>query len=137
MLADYFEKIDAILEEHKTAVIYLATDTHFGVLAFVDRYGTRVKYDKDITRTSLDNLLAWAFARGQGATDGVGFISGKGYELQHEASANSPGGSVKMGWDVLTDVMCLCKCDWFVHTLSNLALAVSYINPDIEMVKAK
>ncbi len=137
-LVDYFQKIDHIISQNpdKNILIYLATDTDFGIYAFIDKYGSdRVRYDKNIKRTSMDNLLAWAFARGNAKTDNVGFINNKGYELQHETSASSIGGNIKMGIDVLVDVFCLCRCKWFIHTLSNLSLAVSYINPELDMIK--
>lgn len=41
---------------------------------------------------------------------------------------------IKLGEDVLVDVLAISKCCKFIHTLSNLALAVSYINPNIEML---
>lgn len=132
-LKNYFKRIDEILSNHPEAHIFLATDTYFGVLAFKDKYGDKLFYNKYITRTSLDNLLEWAHARGNGSVDGVGFINNKGYELQHVFCAANVA-SCKMGYDVLIDAICLSKCDWFVHTLSNLSLAVSYMNPKIEMI---
>jgi hypothetical protein len=135
LLRDYFNQIDKILEEHPDAGIYLATDTDFGVVAFKQQYGDKVVYIEGIARTSLDNLLEWAYARGESKADGVGFINNKGYELQHVSSEQHPGGNPQLGMDVIVDVFCLAKCEWMVHTVSNLSLAVSYINPDTNMIK--
>jgi hypothetical protein len=137
LLEDYFKKIDEILEFNKDAGIYLATDTEFGIAAFQRKYGSRLGYIEGITRTSMDNLLEWAYARGVANSDGVGFINNKGYELQHVSSRENEGGDPTLGYDVLLDVFCLGECDWFIHTVSNLSLAVSYINPDIEMIIVK
>ena len=134
-ISRYFNKIDELLSQHPNARIFLATDTHFGVIAFKAEYGERLFYNTSITRTSLDNLLEWAYARGTGITDGVGFINNKGYELQHVSCALNMT-DCKIGYDVLVDTICLSKCDWFVHTLSNLSLAVSYMNPKTEMILA-
>lgn len=131
-LADYFQQIDKFLTE--STKIYLATDTEFGVAAFVHKYGDRVIYNKDTSRTSLDNLLEWAFARGVGTTDCVGFVNNKGYELHHE---NAGIENTKLGEDVLMDVLTICRCKTFIHSLSNIALACSYINPLLEMVMVK
>lgn len=132
-VSKYFEKVDELLQKHPSAHVFLATDTHFGVVAFKDKYGEKLIYNISITRTSLDNLLEWAYARGLGETDTVGFINNKGYELQHVVCADNTT-STKIGYDVLVDALCLSKCNWFVHTLSNVSFAVSYINPNIDMI---
>lgn len=134
LLRDYFREIDKIIDSHPNVWIYLATDNDLGVLAFSQRYGTRLGYIQDITRTSLDNLLEWAYERGTSHTDSMGFIGGKGYELHYTAAVNNPHGDPKLGTDVLTDVFCLAACEYFIHTASNVALAVSYINPNTKMI---
>ena len=126
---DYFDCIDKHMGEHTK--IYLATDTQIGLAAFLFKYGNRVVYNPDIARTSMDNLLEWAFARGNGRTDSLGFIDGKGFELHNE---NSGVSSTRLGEDVIIDVLTITRCRLFIHTLSNLALAVSYINPALEMI---
>lgn len=135
LLKDYFEQVDKILEVVPDAQIYLATDTDFSIAAFRERYSNKLCFVEGIARTSMDNLLEWAYARGGGKTNGVGFIGGKGFELQHVSSKESPEGNPQLGKDVIVDVYCLAKCDWFIHTVSNLSLAVSYINPTLKMIK--
>jgi hypothetical protein len=137
LLEDYFKKIDKIIEKNKDVGIYLATDTEFGIAAFQRRYGIKLGYIEGIKRTTMDNLLEWAYARGVSNSDGVGFIDNKGYELQHISSRENKGGDPSLGYDVLLDVFCLAECDYFIHTVSNLSLAVSYINPDLEMIIVK
>jgi hypothetical protein len=128
-LQEYFDLIDKHTK-HNTK-IYLATDTEFGVAAFKHKYGDRIVYNTAISRTSIDNILEWAFARGNAKTDNVGFVGNKGYELHHENAGMS---GTKLGEDVICDVLTICRCNVFIHSLSNIALAVSYINPHIEMV---
>lgn len=135
LLKDYFEKIDDIIAGNKDVGIFLATDTEFGILAFKDKYGSRVGYIQGIKRTPVDNLLEWAYARGNAKHDNVGFINNKGYEVHHIASEKGKGGDPQLGYDVILEVLCLSKCDWFIHTVSNLSLAVSYMNPYVEMIK--
>ena len=132
-LNDYFKKLDNILidDDYK---IFLATDTDFGLLAFKSRYGDKIIYTKNIDRLPLDNILEWAYAgHNKGKMDNVGFIEGKGYELQHIASENR-NLSTKLGDDILSDVFCLSKCKYLIHPISNISLMVSYINPNIEML---
>jgi hypothetical protein len=131
LFTDYFKTIDSLLEQHPTASILLCTDTDLGVTAFKNEYGgSRLIYDPDVRRTSLDNILEWAYARGRGTVNAVGMINNRGYELQH--TQDGPYHS-DLGCDVICDVMLLAQCDHFVHTVSNLALAVSYFNPAVEM----
>ncbi len=130
LFRDYFKTIDGLLEQHPNASILLSTDTDLGVVGFKNKYGARLFYDAAVQRTSLDNILEWAYARGRGAVNAVGMINNKGYELQH--TQGDPYHS-ELGCDVICDVMLLAQCDYFVHSVSNLALAVSYINPDVEM----
>lgn len=137
LLSHYFDVVDKVLKSHPNADIYLATDTDFGLLAFQKRYGSKVKFIPEITRTSLDNLLEWAYARGFASTSDVGFVGNKGFELQHVSSRENVHGNPALAYDVLTDVFCLAECQWFVHTVSNLALAVSYINPSATMLPVK
>lgn len=132
-LNDYFKKLDNILIEDDYK-IFLATDTDFGLLAFKNRYGDKIIYTKNIDRLPLDNILEWAYAgHSKGKMDNVGFIEGKGYELQHIAS-ESRSLSTKLGDDILSDVFCLSKCNYLIHPISNISLMVSYINPKIEML---
>lgn len=130
LFKDYFNAIDGLLKQHPNASILLSTDTDLGIAAFKNNYGSRIFCDPDVQRTSLDNILEWAYARGHGKVNAVGMINNKGYELQHTQNTQFHS---KLGRDVVCDVMLLAQCDHFVHTVSNLALAVSYINPDIQM----
>lgn len=136
LLEHYFSKIDKILLNHPNVNIFLATDTDFGVMAFKQKYGNKLIYNKNTIRTSLDNILEWAYNRGISRTDGVGFINGKGFELQH-SMCNENISNINLGYDVITDVYCLAYCDWFIYTISNLSLAVSYINPKVNMIQVK
>ena len=133
-LNDYFKRIDKILEKDDEYKIFLATDTELGLLAFNNKYKEKIIYTKNIERLPLDNILEWAYAgHNKGKMDNVGFIKGKGYELQHIASEKR-NLSTKFGDDILSDVFCLSKCNYLIHPVSNISLMVSYINPKIKML---
>lgn len=129
---DYFNAIDKLLLDHPQSKIFLATDTELGMMAFSFKYGDRVHWIPEIKRVDIDNILDWAHATRSGKADNMDFINGQGYQLHYTSCGLSDG--TKLGKDVLKEVLCLSKCTWFVHCLSNVALAVSYFNPDVEMI---
>lgn len=126
---DYFTKIDNILLQHPDANIFLATDNDLGILVFKDRYSNKIIYRNDVERTSVDNIIDWAYACSTSKPDHLGFINNVGYQVHYDSKS-----SIKMGHDVLIDALCLSRCNYLVHTVSNIALAVSYINVDIHMI---
>lgn len=131
-LEQYFDKIDIILKENPNTQIFLATDSNFGLYAFKEKYGNKIKYINDVERLSMTEFLHWCFSLADGKADDVGFINGTGYELHHKR-VKEPDNR-KLTIDLLTEVLCLSKCDYLVHTTSNVALAISYMNPNLELV---
>lgn len=131
-LEEYFNIIDAILSQHPDSKIFLASDSQFGIFAFLEKYGNKVCYIKDIDRLSMSEFLHWCFGLAEGSADHVGFINGKGYELHHSRIDRSD--NKKMTIDLLKEVLCLSKCNQLINTISNISLAISYINPKIEML---
>jgi hypothetical protein len=109
----YVEKIEDILRSRNgEAVIFLATDVEAYVRRLQRAFHAQVIVQPGVTRL-LENP------------------SGDfGHQLHH---GNAPA-SLKLGEDVLVDCLLLAKCHVFVHTVSNIATAVGYINPDILMV---
>lgn len=127
-LRDYYSIIDKYIQP--TTKIFLATDTEFAVMAFQQKYGDKLIYNKDSMKTSIDNILEWSYALTQSKSDNLGFINGKGYELH---CTNIGQNNTVLGDDVICDVLAISKCRVFVHVLSNLSIAVSYMNPNIKM----
>jgi hypothetical protein len=125
----YFKIIDKLIKDNTNAMIYLATDNDLGLLVFKDRYKEKIIYREDVKRTCIDNILDWAYASNNHKSDNLGFINNVGYQVHYDCLS-----CLKMGYDVLIDALCLSKCNYFVHTISNISFAVSYINPDIQML---
>lgn len=133
-LQQYFDAINEILVNNPEAQIFIASDTEFGILAFQKEYGDRLHYIENIERLNLDNILAWAYAMKQHKkSNDVGFINNKGYELQHIKSSENHVDNYKMTKDLLLEVLCLSECNYLIHTISNIALTISYINPSITL----
>jgi len=131
-LEDYFEKIDLIVQDKPDSKFFLASDSKFGIYAFTEKYGDRVVYVNDIDRLTMSEFLHWSFSLSEGRADKVGFINGKGYELHHKRVNNED--NTKMTIDLLIEVLCLSKCHQLINTTSNIPLAISYINPNIEII---
>lgn len=131
-LEQYFEKIDKILSQQPDAQIFLATDSNFGIYAFMEKYKNKIKYIENIDRISMPEFLQWCFSLAEGQADNVGFINGQGFELHHKRIGSTD--NKKMTIDLLTEVLCLAKCDYLIHTTSNVALSISYINPELELI---
>lgn len=134
---DYFDNIDLLLEQNPNALIYLVADTELAVSAFQNKYGYKVLYDKHAGRASFDNILKWAYARSKGGINSIGMINNIGYEYHMEQARKMERDPIDMGIDIVSNTICLSKCKWFIYIPSNISLAVSYMNPDIDMIPVK
>lgn len=131
-LEDYFIQIDAILEKYPDSKIFLASDSQFGIYSFTEKYPNKVVYIQDIDRLSMAEFLHWSFGLADGKADHVGFINGKGYELHHKRVGQK--NNKKMTIDLLKEVLCLSNCNQIINNISNIPLAISYINPKVEII---
>ena len=138
LFRDYFDKIDELLVKHPDSHIYLATDTDLAVAVFKERYGSLLHYSRSVYRTSVDDFVDWVFARENSPTDKEGFVGGKGYDSHAKVSETmDPHRCRKMGEDILVDMLMISKCAYFVHTISNFTITLSYVNPKIELLSVK
>ena len=58
----------------------------------------------------------------------------EGFQIQHLNAQNTKKWSMGLAEDVIADAWGLAKCDVLVHTVSNVATAVLFINPKIESI---
>jgi hypothetical protein len=130
-LDSYFSVVDKILSEIPNAQIFLASDNTFGIYAFLERYGNKICFFSDIDRITMSEFLEWAFSLADAKPDHVGFIKGKGHELHHKRIGKN---NKQMTLDLLTEVLCLSRCNFLVHCLSNISLSISYMNPNINLI---
>jgi len=130
---DYFDKINDILSIHPNATIFLATDNELGVAAFTKEYGSKVIYNTESTRTSFNNILEWAFSLIGNKQNHEGFINGVGFQVHHTSRKNNSS-NINLAYEVIIDTICISKCNYFIHGTSNISLAASYMNPELEMV---
>lgn len=132
-LENYFDKIDNILKQYPTSKIFLASDSQFGIYAFMEKYSNKIVYLPNVDRISMSEFLHWSFSLAEGKPDEVGFVNGKGYELHHKRIQKQDNDNKKMTTDLLKEVFLLSKCNQLVNSISNIPLAISYINPKIEI----
>ncbi len=85
--------------------IFLATDNEEVIRDMEEEFGSRVVYQSDVIRSASN---------------------------AEEVHLDRPGDS-RLGDDVLSDTLLLASCRRMIHTSSNIATAVAYINPTIQM----
>lgn len=119
-LEEYYDEVERLIKEHsgKPIKIFVASDNHDAVGAFKERFGDRVTY--------ISAFRVWN-------GDDPCFIYTKGGYLRnnldvwHKIKQKSFGGVT-----TLLDCLLLSRCDYLVHTTSNLAFFATYFNPEIK-----
>jgi hypothetical protein len=131
-LENYFNEIDNILSKYPESMIFLASDNNFGIYAFLEKYQNKIIYIDNIDRITMPEFLHWSFGLTEGKPDDVGFINNKGYDL-HAQRVDKVNNKTTTT-DLLKEVFCLSKCNQLIGCTSNIILAISYINPKIEII---
>lgn len=102
----FIARTRALLERRRLASVVLATDVREAVEGFSDAFGDRLLVQPGVARAPVaDTQYAWDLPPG-----------------------------VAMGEQALIDALLLARCDVLLHATSNLASAVGYMNPQLEMV---
>ena len=128
----YLERIRSLLrhrhlpEESSEWGIFLATDQDRVLARFQDEFGDHLTAFRGFRRTRaeedqrFDALPATEQAR-------------EGNQLQHLVAADSESWSTAMAEEVLLDALALSQCAAVLHVVSNVATAVAFMNPGVEM----
>lgn len=114
------------LDRDKTR-IFLATDQDTVVSVFQKEFGELVVYSSEATRTSeaQDEQFQSLDEKEKNR---------EGHQIQHLTAADPARWSVRMAEEVLIDTYLLSKGNYFIHVTSNIATAVSFINPFLKMI---
>ncbi len=102
----FIERARSLLEGEGLACVVLATDVHEVVEDFRAAFGERLLVQPDVVRA---------------------------HAADHHHDRGVPP-SVALGEQALIDALLLARCDVMLHTVSNLATAVGYMNPRLRMV---
>lgn len=107
--------------------VFLATDQDSVVDQFRLIFGDRLIYRSEVNRVDVDtDAKFYALSEAERAKEG--------FQIQHLTAADEAKWSARMGDEVIVDALLLSRCDTFVHVTSNIATAVSFMNPEIEMI---
>ncbi len=107
--------------------IFLATDQDRVVHRLRSEFGDRVACYDDVRRTRAHEDAHFdRLSRSE--------QSAEGFQVQHLVASNPANWSVRMAWEVLRDAMTMARCNVLLHIVSNVSTAVSYINPEIELI---
>jgi glycosyltransferase involved in cell wall biosynthesis len=125
------EKIDQIiasqnLQEDKF-VIFIATDQDSVVDYFRQHYPKNLVHVAGVKRVTKEDDKVY-----QGLNEKE--QNKEGHQIQHKMAADASKWTTKMAEEVIVDVLLLAHSDYFVHVTSNIATAVSFINPKTEMI---
>ena len=107
--------------------VFVATDQDRVLHRFREVFGNRAVFFPDARRTRADEDAAFdALSPAEQNQDG--------HQLQHLVAADRAGWHWRMAWEVVRDATIMARCHVLLHVVSNVSTAVSYMNPEIEMV---
>lgn len=110
--------------------VFLATDQDRVVTHFEAEFGSRLSFYKDVRRTrSAEDAAFDALPPEQ--------KNQEGHQLQHLVARDRTNWSTRMAWEVVRDAYAMARCDTLLHVVSNVSTAVSYMNPNLEMIFCK
>lgn len=110
--------------------VFLATDQDRVVAQFREVFGDRVYFFEDVRRTRIaEDDLYEQLSESDKAKEG--------YQVQHLVAASPDQWTTRMAWEVIRDAMLMARSRVLFHVVSNVSTAVSYMNPDVELVFVK
>jgi hypothetical protein len=107
--------------------VFLATDQDRVVDRFRAEFGDNLACLTGVRRTRAAEDAA--YNRLSEAEKGQ-----EGHQLQHLVAADRANWSVSMAEEVIRDAWLMAQCNTLLHVVSNVSTAVSYLNPDVDMV---
>ncbi|WP_165832235.1 glycosyltransferase [Caulobacter radicis] len=107
--------------------IFLATDQESVVRRFAEEFGDRACWFTSVERTKEadDAKLMGGGAELQRV---------QGHQVQHLMAASVDTWSADLARQVIRDAVMLSRCQSMLHVVSNVSTAVSYMNPDCELI---
>ncbi len=111
-------------------IVFLATDQDRVVDRFRAEFGDRVACTSPMSAAPARSEDA-AFDQPDVRRESPGWA----WQLQHLVAAR-PGQPGRWRWpsEVVRDAWLMARCDMLLHVVSNVSTAVSYMNPELEMV---
>lgn len=107
--------------------VFLATDQESVIHEFQKEFGDKVKFVPGMRRLTAEENSEYATLPPERKLE-------EGFQVQHRVASAPSKWSSDMAWEILTDSMLLASSDVVIHVTSNVSTAVSFMNPDSEMV---
>lgn len=127
----YCEKIRTLMGERGltplSTRLFLATDQESVVEQVAAEFGDMVVYSPGVRRTTSEHDRRFA------GLDEAERMR-EGHQIQHLTAADPSKWGLRMAEEVILDAYLLARGDYFIHVTSNIATAVSFINPRIRMI---
>lgn len=106
--------------------IFVATDQEKVIKQARQHFGSQVVFVSDIARVNEADDAKYEQASEAEKRQ-------EGFQVQHLTAADEKKWSVKMAEEVIVDAMLLSRSRVMFHTVSNVATAVSFMNPLLQM----
>ena len=118
----YFKEVDRLIKKHssQSVKLFVASDSHQAIKAFKERYGDQV-ICIEAHRSPEDQDPCIMYTSGE-------FLK-KNTAVWHAKKHRYFGGLT-----TLLDCLLLSKCEYLIHTTSNLAFFATYYNPEIKSI---
>ncbi len=107
--------------------IFLATDQESVISEFLTSFGNALITISGTARVSKSQTHQYSTLHDSQKLK-------EGFQIQHLIAKNSNSWSMELAEDVIADAWGLARCDVLVHTVSNVATAVLFINPKIKSI---
>jgi hypothetical protein len=110
--------------------IVLATDQDLVARKFTSEFSSNLLHFGDVIRVSEEDSKT--FDQLEDADKNK-----EGFQVQHIAASNTQKWNSRFAFEVIRDAWTLAKCNYLLHAVSNVATAVSFINPEIKMIQVQ
>ena len=107
--------------------VFLATDQEVVKNQFIAAFGESLISIAGVSRVSVEDSIKYEGLQ-------AGMKLSEGFQIQHIKAGNPHDWSLGLAEDVIADAWGLAKCNVMVHTVSNVATAVMFINPKIRCI---
>jgi len=128
---DYIRVAKNLISSRKGAdgktYVFLATDQEAVAEEFRAVFGNKLLLFGNVTRVTKKQTSEY---ESLSAKDQLKV----GHQVQHIAASNQERWSSNLAGEIIRDVWGLAQSDVLVHSVSNVATAVAYINPDLESI---
>lgn len=120
-IEDYFNEVNQLIHNsNSNYTIFLATDSHYVVEQFKKKYKDKVIFTNAIRSQYMEEVHL--------------IFDNPDYWLSHPAEFHKKKPGYKGGKDALMDCLLLSKCDYIIHTTSNVSDFATFFNPDIKSI---